>query len=83
MNLTLKQLEILTTANTLFCQNGFVETSMRDLALCLEVKAASLYSHFKSKEDILTHICDEIYEVMQGGEQVIKSFEGSDIDCFK
>lgn len=83
MKLTRKQREILSTATTLFCQNGYVETSMRDLALHHEIKAASLYSHFKSKVDILTHICDEMYEVMVEGELLIKNFEGSDIDRFK
>lgn len=83
MNLTHKQREILSTATTMFCQKGYVETSMRDLAVCHQVKAASFYSHFKSKVDILTHICEQIYEVMQDGEKRIESYEGSDIDRFK
>ena len=63
-NLTPKQKEIVVQAKNLFYENGFVETSVRDLAQKLDIKAASLYSHFNSKEEILQHICDEIYDDM-------------------
>lgn len=51
--LTSKQKEILEVATDLFYQNGFKETSMRDLGNAMNLKAASLYAHLTTKEEIL------------------------------
>ncbi len=64
MKLTEKQSEIIFIAKEMFSERGYVETSMRDLAFQLDMKAASLYSHFKSKEDILNIICNETHDSM-------------------
>lgn len=48
--------EILQSARSLFSKKGFVSASMRDLASVLDIKPASLYSNFKSKDDILWEI---------------------------
>ncbi|WP_255478545.1 TetR/AcrR family transcriptional regulator [Rufibacter sp. XAAS-G3-1] len=44
-------------ATSLFKSRGFAATTMRDLALELGIEAGSLYSHIKSKEDILQRVC--------------------------
>jgi len=44
-------------ATSLFKSRGFAATTMRDLAQELGIEAGSLYSHIKSKEDILQRVC--------------------------
>ena len=47
-----KQL-ILTTAWQLFKENGYQNTSTRDIAMASGVANGTVFSHFKSKIDIL------------------------------
>lgn len=55
-----RQIQIIETAASLIKQNGFENTSMRDLAAALKIEASSLYNHISSKDEILKAICFEI-----------------------
>ncbi|MEM8886996.1 MAG: TetR/AcrR family transcriptional regulator [Bacteroidota bacterium] len=48
--------QILNAARDLFSHKGYGAASMRDLAKVMDIKPASLYSHYKSKEDMLWEI---------------------------
>ena len=48
------------TATALFRARGFAATSMRELATELGLEAGSLYSHIKSKEEILHRVCFDL-----------------------
>ena len=45
-------------AARLFLENGYVETTVRDIAAACELKAGSIYYHFASKAEILSQILD-------------------------
>lgn len=60
--MTNRKREILVQSQGILKEKGFASTSVRDIAKFLDIEPASLYSHFKNKEDILKITCFEMAE---------------------
>ena len=61
---------ILITALRLFSERGYDGVSMRELASEVGIKAASIYNHFSSKEDIFNSI---LVEMQNRYEQIVNT----------
>ncbi|MGB3180136.1 MAG: TetR/AcrR family transcriptional regulator [Cyclobacteriaceae bacterium] len=59
--------QIIKKATLLFRKKGYTAASMRDLANELNIEAASLYSHIRSKEQILDKICFRMVDAFVEG----------------
>lgn len=62
MKMTDRKTEIITVAAKLFKEKGYSAVTMRDIAYAMDIKAASLYNHIKSKQEILVLIIIRIAE---------------------
>ncbi|MFD4940943.1 TetR/AcrR family transcriptional regulator [Streptomyces sp. NPDC058239] len=49
----------------LFAEQGYEKTSLREISERLDVTKAALYYHFKTKEDILTSIFDDLNQPVE------------------
>ncbi|MEM9545813.1 MAG: TetR family transcriptional regulator [Bacteroidota bacterium] len=72
--------EIYAVAASLFRKQGYVASTMRDIAELVGIEASSLYSHIKSKEEILITICTTCAEEFDEGMQRIKDSNLSNPD---
>ncbi|WP_298510193.1 TetR/AcrR family transcriptional regulator [uncultured Kordia sp.] len=59
--------EIVRTAEALFKKKGYSAVTMRDIAQAMGIKAASLYNHIQSKQQILSDIIIQIGEQFTEG----------------
>lgn len=83
MKINDRKTEIINCAAKLFKEKGYSAVTMRDIAQDLNIKAASLYNHIKSKQEILVLIIIEIAEeftktmneVLISDESAIKKIE--------
>ncbi|MBK7358522.1 MAG: TetR/AcrR family transcriptional regulator [Saprospiraceae bacterium] len=55
---------ILLQAESLFYSKGYGSATMREIASAVGIEAASLYNHFKSKEEILAAVCLDLLQHM-------------------
>lgn len=58
--------EILQIAARLFAQNGFKNTTIKDIATAAGVRSSTLYHHFESKEAIVDEILVRFHEDLFG-----------------
>ncbi|MFD0963580.1 TetR/AcrR family transcriptional regulator [Pseudofulvibacter geojedonensis] len=72
--------EIIRVAGFLFKEKGYSAVSMRDIANELGIKAASLYNHIKSKQEILANIMMSLAEDFTSGMQLIVEDNSSTIE---
>lgn len=70
--------EIIRVAAKLFKEKGYSAVSMRDLATEMGIKAASLYNHIKSKQDILRAIIISLAEQFTAE---MKLIQFSNVSC--
>lgn len=83
MKITDRKTEIINVAAKLFKEKGYSAVTMRDIAQAMDIKAASLYNHIKSKQEILVLIVVEMAEeftttmdeVVNSSETTIKKIE--------
>ena len=78
-----RQQEIIRVATKLFKEKGYSAVTMRDLAKSMGIKAASLYNHINSKQEILKAIIVSLAEEFTAGMNVIKASDTSCIDKLK
>ena len=62
MKITDRKTEIINIAAKLFKEKGYSAVTVRDIANAMNIKAASLYNHIKSKQEILVLIIINIAE---------------------
>lgn len=76
MKISDRKTEIINVAAKLFKEKGYSAVTMRDIAQAMDIKAASLYNHIKSKQEILVLIIIEIAEEFTNTmDQVVNSSE--------
>ena len=72
--------EIIKTATKLFKEKGYSAVTMRDLATAMGMKAASLYNHINSKQEILKSIIIFLAEEFTKGMDLIKKSDHNTIE---
>ncbi len=69
--------EILAIARATFAQRGYTNTSMRDIAEASGMLAGSLYSHFRSKSEMLRLILEPLLDLLVPAQEAALLSEGT------
>lgn len=56
------RMEILDAAREILLSDGYAQLSMRGIAKRIEYSPTTIYLYFKNKEELLYHLCDEVFE---------------------
>ncbi|MBV1923178.1 MAG: TetR/AcrR family transcriptional regulator [Flavobacteriaceae bacterium] len=75
MKVSVRKREIIKVASQLFKDKGYNAVSMRDIALELGIKAASLYNHIEGKQEILSILVLDLAKEFTLGMNKIASSE--------
>ncbi len=75
--------EIIRTSTSLFKEKGYSAVTMRDIAKAMGIKAASLYNHISSKQEILSNIIISLAEEFTQGMAIIKDSNNNSIEKLK
>lgn len=72
--------EIVALARRTFAERGYTNTSMRDIAESAGLLAGSLYSHFRSKSEILQLVLEPWLDRMVPAQEAILASEGTGLE---
>ena len=75
--------EIVTISAQLFKEKGYSAVTMRDIAQAMDIKAASLYNHIKSKQEILVLMIIQIAEEYTETIRLIQSSGETSVEKIK
>ncbi len=83
MKPTSRKQEIIDIASELFKEKGYSAVTMRDIAKAMGIRAASLYNHINSKQEILSYIIISLAEEFTQGMDIIKKSNANNIEKLK
>ena len=74
---------IVEKATDLFYRHGFVKASIRDIVRAVGVTNSTVYIHFKSKDEILYHIIDEIGSLLLRELSLVMDEYEDPVECLR
>jgi len=80
MKTTTRKKEIIAVASRLFKEKGYNAVSMRDIAQAMNIKAASLYNHITSKQELLATSILEVAEKFTTGMDAVVAEDNSPLE---
>jgi len=80
LKVSARKQEIIKKSEVLFKEKGYSAVTMRDIASVMGMKAASLYNHIKSKQEILSLIILSLAEQFTAGMDAIVASEKTTLE---
>ena len=75
--------EIMTVAARLFCEKGYMATTMDDIAAELYITKPALYYYIRTKHDLLYEICEAAIKRLMEGVESIEASGGTPEERFR